>query len=217
MSELDANTTSHAPHNHAHRASDWGSALHNAAMLGDCAAIERLLGAGADPRLANRAGMTPLRLAIHANKHEAIKVLCAGGPETISDEAHGAYPLLVEAAQMERPDCVRALLAAGADPNVATNLGNTALHWAARTNAINMAQALLDAGANPFAVDKQGKTPMEQGGPGRAEASKVIAAEAMQWISKQALASLNGLPQTEKARSPFRAGRKSIPSLEAWR
>lgn len=201
MPMSDVNNPNNAQ-DQARRGSDWGSALHNAAMAGDAMAIERLLGDGADPRLPNRAGITPLRLAIHANQPESIAALCAGGPETIAHQAHGAYPLLVEAAQMGRGDCVLALLTAGADPSVATEMGNTALHWAARSNDAQMAKALLDFGANPFAVDNQGKTPMQQGGPGRTEASEAIAVKAREWTSNQALAARNGRIQPEKARSP---------------
>ena len=45
--------------------------LHSAVLSGDIREVQKLLGAGADPRIANREGQTPLRVAALLG-HEAI-------------------------------------------------------------------------------------------------------------------------------------------------
>jgi len=54
---------------------------------------------------------------------------------------------------------VRALLEAGADPDAAQNAGITALHAAAMTGNVAIADALLDAGADVTLADDEGTTP----------------------------------------------------------
>jgi uncharacterized protein len=50
----------------------------------------------------------------------------------------------------------QALLAAGADPNLADRMGNTPLHVAGQLNEPVAAFILLEAGADPTAVNAQG-------------------------------------------------------------
>ena len=60
---------------------------------------------------------------------------------------------------------MKALLAAGADPNareLPALLWQTPLHYAVRIGQYpEVVKALLDAGADPSAKDKEGKTPVE--------------------------------------------------------
>lgn len=69
----------------------------------------------------------------------------------------GATPLMY-AALYGDADAVRRLLAAGADPNVATANGTTALMWAVRD--AEKTRLLLDAGANTEARGDDGRTPL---------------------------------------------------------
>jgi len=55
---------------------------------------------------------------------------------------------------------VRTLLARRVDVNGALPDGTTALHWAAHTNANEMAQLLIAAGAKPNAANRYGVTPL---------------------------------------------------------
>ena len=61
------------------------------------------------------------------------------------------------------PAVVKALLAAGANPDVRDNRGRTPLHYAVAKDGVILAvvEALLDAGADPAAKDSEGKTPLE--------------------------------------------------------
>ena len=49
--------------------------LHTAVADGDIGEVRRLLAAGADPRIANREGHTPLRVAVLVGRHDIYQVL----------------------------------------------------------------------------------------------------------------------------------------------
>jgi ankyrin repeat protein len=69
---------------------------------------------------------------------------------------------LVEAAMIGDLALVRNLLAEGADPDRASPLPNwnTALEYAVRDNALEMARCLLDHGADPNRKGWEGVTPL---------------------------------------------------------
>lgn len=74
----------------------------------------------------------------------------------------GSTPLQV-AAYRGRTECVRLLLAAGADPNSTNNLGETSLFWAQMENFTEIEEILLSYGALSGAERRVGLTP--QGTP----------------------------------------------------
>src|SRR5271155_3786514 len=67
---------------------------------------------------------------------------------------------IADAVQNRDDDAVRSLLAQKADVKVAQSDGTTALHWAARWDALETAQLLIRAGADPRARNHDGATPM---------------------------------------------------------
>jgi uncharacterized protein len=69
----------------------------------------------------------------------------------------GATPLM-SALMGNREVQFRALLAAGAKPDLADRFGNTSLHVAAQINAFQRVLDLLQAGADPVARNQQGRT-----------------------------------------------------------
>jgi len=73
-------------------------------------------------------------------------------------DADMAGEALVNAARLGNIDNVQALIDAGADVNVQSNNGYTALIWAVRKNSLPIAQALLAAGANINLQDYVGCT-----------------------------------------------------------
>jgi uncharacterized protein len=89
--------------------------------------------------------------------------------------SQGSTPLHLAATN---PDisALKALLAAGADPNARDGEGATPLHMAAYTQNARHAQLLLEAGADPYAKTNAGRDPTSM-------ARKVMANEAAGVIS----------------------------------
>ena len=67
---------------------------------------------------------------------------------------------LAEAAMKRDAAAVRALLAQRVDVNAPGNDGTPALHWAVRTDELEMARLLLGAGADPKQANRYGVTPL---------------------------------------------------------
>ena len=98
--------------------------LHVAAQAGAGEVVEMLLGAGANPELATRAGggARPLHLAAASGNARAVAALVAAGADVnATEESWGQTPLIF-AASKGRTEVVRALLQAGADPAVHTQV-----------------------------------------------------------------------------------------------
>ena len=57
------------------RGNPWTTALHVAALRGNCAIIECLLGAGADPSRADSGGLCPMQLAQQCSHKQAAQIL----------------------------------------------------------------------------------------------------------------------------------------------
>lgn len=120
--------------------------------------LKALLDAGADPKQPGVDGDTVLHMAAAANDASYLTELLARGVDpNVRNPESGAGPL--RAALMgEREAQFRALLAAGADPNLADRLGNTPLHIAGQINEPARALDLLEAGSDPTARNAQGVT-----------------------------------------------------------
>lgn len=122
------------------------------------AGMKALLDAGADPSQTGLDGDTVVHLAAMANDAAYLSELLSRGIDpNVRNAESGAGPL--RAALMgERDEQFRALLAAGADPDLADRMGNTPLHVAGQINEPQRALDLLNAGADPMARNAQGVT-----------------------------------------------------------
>lgn len=122
------------------------------------AGMKALLDAGADPTQSGMDSDTVVHTAAMANDAAYLSELLARGVDpNVRNPESGAGPL--RAALMgERDEQFRALLAAGADPNLADRLGNTPLHVAGQINEPERALDLLNAGADPITRNAQGVT-----------------------------------------------------------
>jgi ankyrin repeat protein len=134
--------------------------------------IRAILEAGADVNRQTQEGYTALHCAIDVNgeatynSEEVIGILVAAGADLKARQHYGWTPLLravVEGTAAE----VKALLAAGADPNETMpfdtlppfNAGRTTLMGALTNPAAEVVvEALLHAGADPFRADGNGVT-----------------------------------------------------------
>lgn len=122
------------------------------------AGMKALLDAGAEPTQSGMDSDTVVHMAAMANDATYLTELLARGVNpNVRNPESGAGPL--RAALMgERDEQFRALLAAGADPDLADRLGNTPLHVAGQINEPERALDLLNAGADPMARNAQGVT-----------------------------------------------------------
>jgi uncharacterized protein len=131
---------------------DGTGALHWAAQNNDVAMVELLLHAGADAKLANRYGITPLYLACVNGNAEVVQRLLAAGadPNTFLP---GGETALMTAARTGDADTLKALLARGADPNVREeSRKQTALMWAAAEGNAAAIRVLAEGGADIHAI-----------------------------------------------------------------
>ena len=117
--------------------------LLRAAKAADIPAMRLLLAKGADPKLATRAGITPL--------------MAAAGLGSKEEDTTGRFKTEAEAIE-----AIQLCLDAGVDINAANGQGQTALHAAALKGYDQVVQFLADHGANLEAKDKRGNTPLDE-------------------------------------------------------
>jgi len=157
----DDGSTSHAPLVLMTDNSDDCLALLEAAKDQDLDTAKRLLATGIDPNCSDPSGRTALHVAVGRNAVLLVSLLVEGGADVDSQNQLGETP--IRAAVFVESDvtaAVRTLLAAGADPSIATNSGDTALHQAAFRENEPLVLVLLDGGASPDAPDAKGETPL---------------------------------------------------------
>ncbi|CAK0808478.1 unnamed protein product [Prorocentrum cordatum] len=141
------------------------SLLHRALQLRDACEVERLLARGGAAvagasALGSAAKTTPLHAACRAgDSHlELTRLLLRRGASCDVAEiasVGGRTPLHL-AAQARSPDCVAALLEAGANPVAQDPRGQTPLHVAAQEGCHGTTVLLLDHGADPHGCDAAG-------------------------------------------------------------
>lgn len=148
-----------------------------ASKNGNAAMIELLLDAGAEANHADSNGTTPLMYSAATGKMDAVAALLANGADVnATDTTHGQTALMFASAR-GRAGVIRLLVAEGADPNALTKVsevirwsdrfrdedgkaavreersegfsgGLSALHFAARESHLDVAKALVAAGAD---------------------------------------------------------------------
>lgn len=143
-------------------------ALRNAIDARDVERLAELLAAGADPNAKSLHGFTPLQAAV--DELEALSESEPGGPiEAVVlllrhgadvngwDQSRTSTPLLA-AVMIKHIEAVRILLAAGADPNVRGNEGDSPLRSCADNGLLEMARLLLHCGASKTIDEGGGST-----------------------------------------------------------
>lgn len=126
------------------------SAIADAVMRGDSAAVRTLLKQGADVNAAQADGMTALHWAATRGDANMTSMLVFAGARVDAYTRNGNYTPLHLAARGGRGAATKALLAAGADFKAATTSGGaTPLHFAAANGDPETVSALLDKGTPP--------------------------------------------------------------------
>jgi len=103
--------------------------------------------------------------AIHSGDVERLRRLIDERPDLVRRHSHGRSMLHVVADWpgyfRNGPEIVRLLVAAGADPNFRLPGDETPLHWAASSDDVDVAEALIDAGADIEAPGGSIGTPLD--------------------------------------------------------
>jgi hypothetical protein len=123
---------------------------------GDLRAVELFLKAGFTPNLRNKQGVPLLCLAARG-KHRAVAELLLefGAAIDLQSEDRG-YSALMDATLASSPELVGLFLERGANPDLQSKDGQTALVVAVGRNDLEISRRLLEAGANPDIADKLG-------------------------------------------------------------
>jgi uncharacterized protein len=153
-------------------------ALLEAIQSRDVDRVAKLLAAGADPNEDGKSRYDsygngrdfPLQAAIgeleaFGEDHPAgpiesvVLLLRHGASAKVRDPSRDGDPLMI-AANMNHIEAVRLLLAAGADPNVRDDMGNSPLRFCAEKGYVEVARLLLRCGATKTIDEWGGDRPM---------------------------------------------------------
>lgn len=147
-----------------------------AAAFGSAEAVRLLLEKGANVNAKNTFNATALLWC--AGDPVKARMLLGHNADVNARSTQGRTPLMVAARKDGNSGIVSLLLAKGADPTAADNLGVTPLHQAAHAGDPSMVRLLLDKGADPNAMDAKGDTPlMGAAGIGSVEAVRLLLAK----------------------------------------
>ena len=140
---------------------ELGISLHTDSLVscvseGDTHGIELFLKAGFLPNIRDKHGVPLLCLAAR-NKHKsAAELLLEMGASIDLQSEDRGYSALMDAALAGSTDLVELFLHWGADPNLQSKDGQTALVVAVGRNDAEIVRRLLGAGADPNMADKLG-------------------------------------------------------------
>jgi ankyrin repeat protein len=131
--------------------------LHDAAALGRSGQISHLEG---DPNGFSEDGFTPLTLAAAFGNKETVDALIAMGADIalFSKNPNITVAPIHAAAFGCNSGAIESLLAAGAEANLTSEGGFTALHSAAQNNDAASVDHLLNAGADRLLLTDEGKS-----------------------------------------------------------
>lgn len=137
-----------------------GTALMFSAIRGDLPTIEALLSHGADTNALAKFRWTALMIASVKGHAGVVRILLKHGADGNARDVYGWTPLM-RAVYENRGEAVAVLLEdASIDVNNRDDQGITALHLAAVKGDAVIARMLIEHGADPGAVNLEGKTPV---------------------------------------------------------
>jgi uncharacterized protein len=138
---------------------DGTPALHWMVRVDDLQTAELLIRAGADVKLADRYGVTPLYLACSNGNAAMIKLLLDNGADSNTVDPTGETALMA-AARVGNLESVKVLLDRGAAVDTAdATYQQTALMIAVREDHADVVRLLIERGANVNAQTRTGQTP----------------------------------------------------------
>ncbi len=135
--------------------------LFRAAAAGDAGEVARVLDEGAAVDGRDKAGRTPLHVALDQGHTKVAELLVERGAGIDCRDKLGNTPLHM-AAELGSMKTAAWLVDQGADVNARGNDGWTPLHLAAAWGATEVARVLVERGADLEAVNNKGRTPKQQ-------------------------------------------------------
>lgn len=138
---------------------DGNTPLHMAATLDRPAATRVLIGAGARMEARDKIGQTPLHAAATMGHAATVQALIEGGANLAARDTTGSTPLHMAVAT-GNTKTVRLLIEKVAAMDAQDDTGNTPLHYAAQERP-GVAALLVRLGANPYAKNAEGITPVD--------------------------------------------------------
>jgi len=137
---------------------DGSAALHWVVLVDDIDTAKLLLAAGADAKLANRLGVTPLAIASTNGNEEMIRLLVKAGADTNALDSVGEPPLWA-AVRSGSLNAVKALVDNNASLVFKDSAQQTTLMLAVREDHPDIVRFLVDKGADVNAKTRTGQTP----------------------------------------------------------
>lgn len=145
-----------------HLPKDRQTALKYAAMNGNRALVELFINNGADVNLSGNGSSSVLYLAAFNGEETIVQLLVQAGAQVNTTDPSDDTILRV-AAMRGSTAIIKLLIDAGANVNApAWNDETSALIWAAINAHVSSAELLINAGANTFFADKNGKTALKR-------------------------------------------------------
>jgi len=135
-----------------------GESLANIAGQGGAYEVSLFLEAGFSPDTRNKAGVPLLNLAARKGNLEILKLLVQAGAHVNIQADDRGTSAIIDSVMAKQYSLVDDLIKAGADLNIKSKDGQTALVVAVGSNDERMVEALLKAGADPDIADSMGQT-----------------------------------------------------------
>ncbi|KAJ4008054.1 putative ankyrin-repeat protein [Fusarium irregulare] len=119
-----------------------------------------------DPKLSQRKdddGRYPIHWAASSNNLEIVQLLASqrSFDADIQDES-GWSPLMISASVPDGEAVLRLIISKDADVNLKNSAGQTALHFVASKNNLDIARVLIDNGASTRIRDRRGQYPLHR-------------------------------------------------------
>lgn len=135
----------------------FGDLLTFAVARGDAAMLDALLDAGVSPDGAVQG--VALDLAVDLDRLALAERLLKAGARANPAAPDAAQIPLLSAARRGNVEAARLLLRHGADPGWRDSSGTSLLQTAVDMDSMRVAEAMIDAGADPWAADSRGTVP----------------------------------------------------------
>ena len=131
--------------------------LHRAVRDGHTSVVELLLDYNAPVESRDNAGECAIHIAVHEEQHDLLELLLDSGAEVDAMDSNDYSALILASGQGDMTS-MDILLRHGADINKQTSTGQTACSEAIRAQATEMAEVLVERGANPAIIDAYGRS-----------------------------------------------------------